>query len=624
MLLLSGYVVEIRANPGIAADIRMMPRVAFAADDHIDFARAEFDDRAWRRISVPGAWQSQGIQNHVYRGWMRFRFTLDRSYDQPLAWQIGRLCYSADEAYLNGRPIGGHGNMGVRPFVVPPMGRVYKLPLEILRPVGEENVLALRIFRHSDAAGILSGPIRIGPYSTLLTDQWRREAGIRHLEALALSSSLLLIVIACGCLLQRVRSRTFLWLLLLTAGYLASIFSGSLIAFDLGWIAWFSSVIAIVLASPFLWFLALFAASILRFTLPRWLHVVFVAHVTCVLGLLMLLPWFGIRYPMWIQLLSTGFELSGMLGLGYLVWQILRSIRKGTSPHGWSMFIAILIAVVASVLAYLDVVRVLGLDARLSAVGLSICTMLFNFCVGLSALREFVLLRNRSKLLRSKVLQATEAEQQRVARDLHDGVAQSLQGLRMKTQVLAREHGKDVPEMVQLADDLGHTVEELRRTARELTPGYLESGSLLDAMHTYADHFSEQINVLFHADVLADVQLPLHSKEHLFRVFQEALSNAARHSGASLFQGKADIVRGALLIQFSDNGQGFDPERADKGLGLSTMRERVELLEGDLSIDSAEGRGLRIKIKIPISKAGLRQGRSLVSDGEYDQGRRNP
>ena len=202
----------------------------------------------------------------------------------------------------------------------------------------------------------------------------------------------------------------------------------------------------------------------------------------------------------------------------------------------------------------------------------------------------------------SAALAAQEQERARVARDLHDEVNQSLTGLLLRLEA-ARE--KAPPE---LAAELSETkalanraMQELLTLARQLRPTALDDLGLAAALSGHVAELGRQSGIAAgfesegdFADLPTDVQLVV------YRVAQEALSNASRHSGAESIGVSLMRRDGDVELAVADDGRGFSFEQSSGGLGLAGMRERALLVGGELQIESRPGVGTSIGLRVPI------------------------
>ena len=201
----------------------------------------------------------------------------------------------------------------------------------------------------------------------------------------------------------------------------------------------------------------------------------------------------------------------------------------------------------------------------------------------------------------SAALQAQEQERARVARDLHDEVNQSLTGLLLRLEA-AREAAPtelegELDETKALANQ---AMTELLSLARQLRPTALDDLGLAAAIAGQVERLrGGELKAEFSAegdfsDLGDDAQLVV------YRVAQEALSNAARHSGAS----RVDVSLrrrgdGGVELEAADDGRGFAFDEAERGLGIAGMRERALLVGGELSIESRPGRGTKVHLAVP-------------------------
>jgi len=211
----------------------------------------------------------------------------------------------------------------------------------------------------------------------------------------------------------------------------------------------------------------------------------------------------------------------------------------------------------------------------------------------------------------SAALHAQEEERARVARDLHDEVNQSLTGLLLRLEA-AREAAP--PELEgELAETkalANQAMGELLSLARQLRPTALDDLGLVAAIEGQVEQLRRgEIEASLQADgsfsdLGDDAQLVV------YRVAQEALSNAARHSGAKRVEVRLrrtpnsgspypSTERGGVLLEVSDNGRGFAFDESERGLGIGGMRERALLIGAELTIESRPGRGTTVRLDVP-------------------------
>jgi len=192
---------------------------------------------------------------------------------------------------------------------------------------------------------------------------------------------------------------------------------------------------------------------------------------------------------------------------------------------------------------------------------------------------------------------AVVEERNRLARDLHDSVKQQVFAISMQLgaarALLDQGHQAygPVEEAERLAKQAGA---ELTTLIRELRPPSLESKTLAGALQDYVAEWSRQNGIVTDLKVDGVSSIALPEAEALFRVAQEALANVARHSKASKVSAELANQSNDIILTIQDDGVGFDPGEVEKGVGLDSMRERLEAIGGRLDISSGKSSGTRI------------------------------
>ena len=210
--------------------------------------------------------------------------------------------------------------------------------------------------------------------------------------------------------------------------------------------------------------------------------------------------------------------------------------------------------------------------------------------------------RDRQALLASQVIRAQEEERRRIARELHDDTAQSLTSLLLYAKAL--EQGEERPAVRQalseIREEVGSSLETIRRMARELRPSALDDLGLVAALDAHVTEFSRRTGIAARflregAQPRIDPAIEL----ALFRVAQEALTNVAKHAQAGHTTVRFTASDRLALLTVSDDGHGFDLGVAGAGVGLYSMRERMALAGGMLTISSGE-RGTEVRAEAPL------------------------
>lgn len=226
---------------------------------------------------------------------------------------------------------------------------------------------------------------------------------------------------------------------------------------------------------------------------------------------------------------------------------------------------------------------------------------------------QHVRARERLRELTTRLTAAHEEERRRLARELHDEVGQALSIAKMRMRMVQNalpEGAADAQDRLALLDDLiKETLEDVRTLSHELRPPLLDEMGWAPALESLCDSFSQRTDlpVTFENEagrmrLAPDVELTV------YRVVQEALTNAARHASANQVLVRAWACDGEFRISVRDDGAGFDiaaiqqTDRPNYGLGLLSMRERVDTVGGVIAIQSAPGRGTQITVAIPCTK----------------------
>ncbi|HXW03826.1 MAG TPA: ATP-binding protein [Vicinamibacterales bacterium] len=216
--------------------------------------------------------------------------------------------------------------------------------------------------------------------------------------------------------------------------------------------------------------------------------------------------------------------------------------------------------------------------------------------------------RLRRHLLR-KLISAQEDERRRIARDLHDELSQTLAGLGMGVEAAVGRCTD--PATRQRLTELGALVrrmhQELARLIVNLRPSVLDDLGLAPALAWFAEHqLAGAVAVRCELDELT-ARLSPEAEIAIFRTVQEALVNVLRHAKAESVLIQAATSDGRLRIEIEDDGQGFDQSKVGgetgslRGIGLLGMRERIEVLDGRLLVDSEPGHGTRVLIDVPLT-----------------------
>ena len=223
--------------------------------------------------------------------------------------------------------------------------------------------------------------------------------------------------------------------------------------------------------------------------------------------------------------------------------------------------------------------------------------------------------RQSEELLRNlthRLMQAQEEEQKRISRELHDVIAQTLTGINIRLAALKKEAALNTKGLDQNIARTQLLVEKsvgiVQEFARELRPTVLDDLGLIPALHSFAKLFSKRTRIHVDLKIFAGVeQLDIAKRTVLYRVAQEALNNIARHAHASRAEVNIQKLPGSICMKIKDDGKSFSvagvlKAKGRKRLGLLGMRERLEMVGGHFSVESAPGHGTTVIAQISPGK----------------------
>ena len=302
---------------------------------------------------------------------------------------------------------------------------------------------------------------------------------------------------------------------------------------------------------------------------------------------LVFLLWSAVRF-------GIGTTAGALLALGYLsTWLAMRGIGNVATAHVPAAIVPALqfqlLAIAVPMLCLSAVVR----DRERASIALTASQRALHQSLGQ--------IRN----LAGRLLTATEVERARIARDLHDDVSQQLAALGISLSALKRHLPNDPAmreEVAALQSQAMRAADDLRALSHELHPAALRHAGLVPAMAELCSQYGRGDSM--HAVLSAkprDISVSDDVALCVYRVTQEALRNAARHSGAHGALVTLHTSENALDLQIADDGMGFDENAARRrgGLGLTSIDERVRLVGGTVRVDSSPGHGTRISIRVP-------------------------
>jgi signal transduction histidine kinase len=226
-------------------------------------------------------------------------------------------------------------------------------------------------------------------------------------------------------------------------------------------------------------------------------------------------------------------------------------------------------------------------------------------------LQESQVMERKLRQLTRQIISAQESERKEISRELHDEIVQTLVGINVELSAL----GKGTSDgLHNLKDKIARTqrlvensVKAVHRFARELRPAVLDDLGLIPALHAYSKNLAERKKLKIEMTAFGGVEaLGATKRTVLFRVAQEALTNVARHAHATRVRISITKLADAIRMEIGDNGRSFSVKKTMLAknpyrLGLIGMRERVEMVGGNFTIESAPGTGTTVRAEVPLT-----------------------
>jgi two-component system, NarL family, sensor histidine kinase DegS len=214
--------------------------------------------------------------------------------------------------------------------------------------------------------------------------------------------------------------------------------------------------------------------------------------------------------------------------------------------------------------------------------------------------------------LLARVIESQERERQRLARQMHDGPAQSLTNLILQAEICERLFGADMDrarvELIALKNSVNETFQKVREFIFDLRPMMLDDLGLAPTLRRYLHDFGEKHNLTINLHLVGEERRqPAHVEVTIFRVIQSLLNNIQEHANASNVQVSLELQPGSVITRVEDDGSGFNVQEAldqasqKRHVGLTAIREQVEMLGGRVQIESEIGQGSRASIVIPVT-----------------------
>ena len=220
----------------------------------------------------------------------------------------------------------------------------------------------------------------------------------------------------------------------------------------------------------------------------------------------------------------------------------------------------------------------------------------------------------QKQLIGGRIILAQEEERKRVAREIHDGPAQAMANVVLRAEIceklLHNNRAEVVEELKNLKQTVKDSLREVRRIIFNLRPMTLDDLGLIPTIQRFLEELMEREGFTVHFEFHGrDKRLSNTYEVALFRLIQEAVNNAKKYAQADQVVVRVDFTPSFVKAAISDNGRGFDLEKVrseaagKESFGLLSMKERIELLNGDLQIETGPGKGTAIKVALPMEQA---------------------
>ena len=286
--------------------------------------------------------------------------------------------------------------------------------------------------------------------------------------------------------------------------------------------------------------------------------------------------------------LDVGYACAGVAFLAAATALAFRAPRSLSPAFAWWLVVSSILAAGATFAIFLH-----GASAPHDVSPAVVMRMGSLLALGAGALGELRAMRGRERV------HATHEERRRVASELHDGVAQELSFIAVQTRHLATRY-PDAPGLNEIRDAAELALEDCRSAIAGLR--HAAAPTLALAIECRARALASRAGLELTLDVADDVVTSGEAQHEVLSIIREALSNIARHSGASRVAISLSSRQGVVVVRISDNGRGFEPPGTasrNGGFGLTSMRERAQRLGGEFVLDSRPGDGTTIEVSIP-------------------------
>lgn len=235
-------------------------------------------------------------------------------------------------------------------------------------------------------------------------------------------------------------------------------------------------------------------------------------------------------------------------------------------------------------------------------------SVVYNFLDGdLKDVGELVANAKEKQRFSLKIIEAQEEERKKVAREIHDGPAQMLANVMLRSELVERVYNdKGIEPALEEIRDVRYLIQdslaEVRRIIYDLRPMALDDLGLVPALRKYLQTVEERTGMtIYFRELSTAMRLPPHVEIALFRLIQEAVQNTSKHAEADMIRVNLEVRNDFVTALIKDNGKGFETDKSkENSFGIVGMKERVLALNGEMRVQSEPGKGTTVIIKIPL------------------------
>ncbi len=562
----------------------------FSTGDNLNWALPEWDDSCWDSMEIiKGRFSKPSKITHM--GWYRIHFYAPQNVElDHTAVYLGRIA-GADEVYLNGIKIGGEGIIQSA-FVIPPeLERVYEIPPGLLH-LGNYNLLAVRVLSPFSNGGIRGKKLLLGDYRNLMLIKERRNSIRITLEVMMCMAVLSFAVLSIIAYVEGVNEGFYSAIFFIVYGIIFLL--GSCLFYKKGFKGPAAQKLELGLIGIFPIAFIRFIMTYFRVPFSLFLKIEFVAGIiaSLMIALFLSLENYFLFERLWSYLLLPAYLLT-------VVVLFVDARRTGKLENGL-LTPGILAFIILSGLG--EIVTFSHVDSDMLGYPISFWdygVLIIMMSILQSMIRKILDTRKEVYALSNKLFTAYEQERNRIARELHDGLGQDLLAIKFSLQSVNEKLKNENLNLLIL--NLERAISNLRNTLKGLRSAIIDDMGLGRAIELYAREFTKSTGIVTHLFVKADCRVTSIIEQNVFRIFQEALSNVAKHANATEVHISVEIDERIVILKVSDNGCGFDSgaKHTERGMGIASMAERATLLGGIFKIKSAPGKGTTIEVRVP-------------------------